>query len=206
MVLGRAGRLRNLKRLTIAVMLTLAVTWLILAGITFLLSATIKSNLELRQSVYELEKCAAPLKEDAEKFREFKMAKEKFEEGAVDYLEWQFVLKSETQQARQRLSEEIKKIKGLKTQDKGLLNLLYYNLGLGCILSMDFPSAISAFEEALKYNSKDAHSYYSLGLLYSTYRQSAQNAAKYYKKYLELEPSGSKAKEVKDRLMALERK
>ena len=123
---------------------------------------------------------------------------------ALDYLEWQYVLSDQVSQAAERLTKEIREVRELK-KSKELINLLYYNLGLSYTLAVDFDAAIAAFEQALKYKREDAESCYNLGLLYSTYRQNPKRAVKYYKKYLELSPSGLKAGEVKERLDVLGR-
>lgn len=126
-------------------------------------------------------------------------------EEAVDYLEWQFVLKDQVVEAAKRLNREVDKIRGLK-KNKELLSLLYYNLGLNYTLAVDFDAAIQTFEKAIKFQPNDAESYYNLGLLYSTYRQNPKQAIKYYKKYLELVPSGLKAGEVRERLDVLQKR
>ena len=73
-------------------------------------------------------------------------------------------------------------------------------------MAVDFKQAIGAYELAVKFNPEDAESYYNLGLLYSTYRQSPKKAIKYYNKYLEFAPKGDKVEAVRERIVTLEGK
>lgn len=127
------------------------------------------------------------------------------EKDAVDFLEWQFVLRDQVSEAKANLSDRIAKLKDIN-KDKDLLALLYYNLGLNYTLAVDYPRAIVAFEEALKLDPKDSASAYNLGLLYSVYQKDTDKAVKYYRKYLELSPSASKADDVKARIASLSKK
>jgi len=124
------------------------------------------------------------------------------EDSAMNFIQWQFVLKDQIGNANSRLQEEINKSKGLK-KDKALAGFLYYNLGLGKTLALDFRPAISAFEEAVLLNPKDAHSFYNLGLLYSTYGQNPKQAVRCYQKYLELFPDSPDKEEIKNRIEKL---
>lgn len=123
----------------------------------------------------------------------------------LDYLEWQFVLKEQVNDAGNRLRSRINKISDLK-KDKELSGLLYYNLGLNYVLAADFNSAIRSFEQAIGLQPKDAESYYMLGLLYSTYRQDTKKAVRYYEKYLQLAGTKSpRAREVEERIEAMQK-
>jgi tetratricopeptide (TPR) repeat protein len=129
-------------------------------------------------------------------------ANEQNEKQALDFLEWQFVLKEQVKAAGADLSERIAKLKD-RGADKGLQALLYYNLGLNYFLAVDYQRAINAFEEALKLDPKDAASAYNLGLLYSVYGNDPQKAVACYRKYLELSPSAQNAESVKERIASL---
>jgi tetratricopeptide (TPR) repeat protein len=124
---------------------------------------------------------------------------------SLDFLEWQFVLRDQVSEAKANLSDRIARLKDTD-KDKDLLALLYYNLGLNYTLAVDYPRAITAFEEALKLDPKDSASAYNLGLLYSVYQKDADKAVKYYRKYLELSPSTSKVGDVKQRIALLTKK
>lgn len=127
------------------------------------------------------------------------------EDEAMNFVQWQFVLRDQVEEAKANLSERIAKVKNI-AKNKGLLNLLYYNLGLNYTLAVDYAKAISAFEEALKFDSSDSASAYNLGLLYSVYQKDANKAVKYYRKYLKLSPSAAKAEEVRQRITLLSKR
>jgi len=125
--------------------------------------------------------------------------------AVLDYLEWQFVLKEQVNDAGNRMRNRINKISDLK-KDKELSGLLYYNLGLNYVLAADFNSAIRSFEQAIGLQPKDSESYYMLGLLYSTYRQDTKKAVRYYEKYLQLAGTKSpRAREVEERIEAMQK-
>jgi len=180
------------------------ITWACLAVMGFLFVKTRLQNQRLKNSVAVLGKSLDYLDENLKKSQESN-EEEQYQKKALDYIQWQFALRDQVNQANQRLKEGINKTKDLK-RDKALLNLLYYNLGLSFTLSVDFGQAITAFEEALKFDPRDADSCYSLGLLYSVYSRDNKKALRYYKKYLEFAPGGTKRDEVKQRINTLEKK
>ena len=184
------------------IVLFFAISWSALLIICLLFIAIWVQNVRLQNKLFISEQTLKGLNDDVQKFTS---EKNQQEEGALDYLEWKYVLKDQVSGAKQRLSKQINSIKDLK-KNKELASLLYYNLGLTYTLAVDFNSAIKAFEEAISINSKDADSYYNLGLLYSTYRQKPGKAVSYYKKYLEFVPvKSATAGEVKERIKLLER-
>lgn len=181
------------------------ITWFFVGLTGFLFIKVRLQNLRLKNSICVLERSLGYLDQNLRKYQEFKKEEEGYQKGVVDYLQWQFALRDQVTQANQRLKAEIGRIKDLR-RDKALLNLLYYNLGLSFTLAVDFGSAISAFEEALKFNPKDADSCYNLGLLYSAFSRDINKALKYYRKYLELAPGGARKEEVKQMINTLEKR
>jgi tetratricopeptide (TPR) repeat protein len=159
-------------------------------------------TIKLKNMLLVMERNMVNYKDSARRYQEFKEEREKWQESALDYLEWQFVLKDQVALAGGRLSENIKQVKDLK-RNKDLINLLYYNLGLNYTLAMDFESAIRSYEDALRFNPRDFQSCYNLGLLYSTYRKNAAKAIHYYKKYLELVPVSPLVSDVEERILSL---
>ena len=192
------------KKNLIFITLLFILSWSALVIFVFLFVNTRAQNSQLKNLFSLLEQKIVSLSNEAKQYKESRIEKNKWEEDALSYLQWQFVIKDQVAQAGQRLKEQIEKIKDMK-KNKELTGLLYYNLGLNYTFATDFSSAINAFEEALRLDAKDALSYYNLGLLYSTYHQEPKKAVKYYKKYLELVPSGPKVDEVKERIKSLER-
>ena len=176
-------------------------SWLALAIFGVLFVRVRIKNLQLKDEVKILEKNSRQLMQEAM----LNQKKRQVNEGALDYLEWQFVLKDQVDNGLKQLKARVNAATALK-KDKPLLSLLYYNLGLSFTLAMDFNSAIAAFEDAVGQDPKDALSFYNLGLLCSTYRQDPKKAIKYYKKYLELAPANSpKSQEVKRRIEGMEK-
>jgi len=143
------------------------------------------------------------LKNETAEFQQVSFDKNRRENEAINYMQWQFVLKDQADQAKNRLQDEIKSIKGLK-KDKQLTGLLYYNLGLANTLALNFGAAIDNFKNATDINPKDADSLYNLGLLHSTFTRDYKAAVKYYKMYLKVVPSANKAEKVKDRINQLQ--
>lgn len=126
------------------------------------------------------------------------------ESKAAEFLQWRYLLQEEVAQANNNFLAKIDKLLAAKP-DAELLNLLYYNLGLGNTLAANFDLALEAFEKAVKYDVRDADSYYCLGLLYSAYKKDNKKAINAYKNYLAFAPSASKADEVRQRIKALEK-
>lgn len=178
------------------------ICWAALAVFAFLFTYLYIQNRALRASIAILEDKTMVMLEEGKRYQELKDSASKLEGEVVDFLQWRFVVREQTAQANQRLRESAGKIRELK-KDKMLLNLFYYNLGLSYILSQDFSGAITAFEKALQYWAKDAWSCYDLGLLYSITGRDRRKVEQYYKKYLELDPAGLYANEVKARLEKL---
>jgi tetratricopeptide (TPR) repeat protein len=183
-----------------------AISWISLAVFGFLFIRERAKNTKLKKTIIAWEEKANYADEDTRRYEELRKEKDKWQEGALNYLEWQFVLKGQVEQSRQRVIKQLNKIKDPQ-KSKELQNLIYYNLGLSYTLTTDFASSINAFEEALRFDPKDAQSYYNLGLLYSTYGRNVKKAIRCYKKYLELiSPSDVKSEEVKERIRGLEKK
>lgn len=157
-------------------------------------------NVKIKSHSAWLEKNIISLDENLRHYQQTSKAQDKTQKEALDYLRWRFVLKEQVEQASRRFFE---KSAGAR-KDKELANLIYYNLGLAHTLSSNFDSAINDFQEALKYDPKDAYSYYNLALLYSTYKQAPQAALSYYKEYQELSPKGLYSEEVADRIKQLQ--
>lgn len=193
------------KSFLILSMAVLVATWFLVAVLGFAFMNARMQNIKLKKSVAVLEQSLGYLDQNLKKYQDSRKEEEQYEKGVLDYIQWQFALRDQVVQANQRLKEQIKKISDLK-KDKALINLLYYNLGLSFTLSVDFGQAISSFDEALKYNPRDADSCYNLGLLHSTYTRDIGKALKYYKRYLELAPEGTRKEEVKQRIGTLEKK
>lgn len=181
------------------------VTWMFMSAIVFLFINANIQNLKLQKSISILEQRMGYINNSINKAQKLKEKEERLQNGVLDYLQWQFVLRDQVNQANLRLKDEINKTKYSK-EDKLMANLLYYNLGLSFTLAVDFGSAIGAFEEALKFNPNDADSCYNLGLLHSTYSQDSNKALIYYKRYLEIYPQGTRRVEVKQRIETLEKK
>ncbi|MFZ2938296.1 MAG: hypothetical protein WA066_06310 [Candidatus Omnitrophota bacterium] len=190
---------------SILLILLFIITWGSVAFMGILFVNARIQNSKLKDSAAALEKRLADLNKSIDKYEEFRKKEEQVQKEALDYLQWQFVLRDQVTQANQRLGDNVNKIKNLST-DKALLNLLYYNLGLSFTLSVDFESAIKAFEDALRFDPKDAQTCYNLGLLYATNNKNIDKAVKYYKRYLELAPKGAKTDEVKQMINILEKR
>jgi len=123
-------------------------------------------------------------------------------EKAVEYFEWQLVLKEQVKSAGNRLSNFIK-LTAAEKNKKELVNLLYYNFGLNNMMILDFNGAAKSFEAALKYNPKDALSYYNLALLHSVYFKNLPKAIGYYNQYLKIIPDGAQKDLIKERVKEL---
>jgi tetratricopeptide (TPR) repeat protein len=177
-------------------------SWLSAAVFAFFFVYLYIQNKDLRTSIAILEDKTFYLLEEGKQYQQLKSLENNLQKNVLDYMEWRYVVKEQSKQANQRLNEAVNTIKDYK-KDKDLLNLIYYNLGLSNILSQDYNGAIGAFEKALQLKASDAWSYYDLGLLYSITGQNAKKVAQYYNKYLELDPGGIYANDVKERLEGL---
>ena len=178
------------------------ISWVALAIFASFFAYLYIQNKGLRASITLLEDRTMSMLEEGNRYQELQKSTKKVEDDVLGFLEWRFVVKEQTAQANQRLLEAAGSIKELKN-NKALLNLFYYNLGLSYILSQDFNGAITAFEKALEYKPKDAWSCYDLGLLYSVIGNNVKKAQQYYNKYLELDPAGVYVSDVKIRLKGL---
>ncbi len=190
------------KKAVRSITIFLLISWISVAFFACLYVATRIQNLKLKSSLAAVEEKAKLLSEDNKRYEGLRQEEVKFQDNALSYMEWQFVLKEQVSRAAQHLQEKINQVKDVK-RDKELLNLLYYNLGLNNTLAVNFDAAIKAFEQAVDLEPKDADSYYNLGLLYSTYQQNPKKAIKYYEDYLKLVPKGAKSDEVKERVAIL---
>jgi tetratricopeptide (TPR) repeat protein len=157
-------------------------------------------NVRLKTYNAGLEKSVISLNESIRCYQGTSMTQGMFQKEALDYLRWRFVLKEQVEQAGRRFSG---KTAGAR-KDRELANLIYYNLGLAHTLAYDFEAAINDFQEALKYDSKDAYSYYNLALLFSTYKETPEKALDCYRKYQEIAPQGLYRAEVRSRIAQLE--
>jgi len=182
--------------------LFLLVSWFSVAFFAFLYISTRIQNLKLKNTLAAEAEKVKVLSEENNKCQALREEAAKFQNSALNYLEWQFVLKEQVSQASNRLRQRINQVREVK-KDRQLLNLLYYNLGLNDTLAVNFEGAIRAFEEAVDFDPKDADSFYNLGLLYSAFRQSPNKAVHYYEQYLKLVPKGAKSDEVRERIKIL---
>lgn len=157
-------------------------------------------NAKLKTYNTGLEKSVISLNESIRCYQGASKTQGMFQKEALDYLRWRFVLKEQVEQATRRFSG---KTTGVR-KDRELANLIYYNLGLAHTLASNFEAAINDFQEALKYDSKDAYSYYNLALLFSTYKQAPEKALDCYRKYQEIAPQGLYRAEVRSRIAQLE--
>jgi len=180
------------------------ISWAAAALFAFLFVFTQAQNVKLKKNILACTAKLGSLNMDMATYQKLKEQSQNWDKTALDFLEWQFVLKDQINTSGLRLLNEINKIRDLR-HDKELANLLYYNLGLTYTMAVDFNSAIRAFEDALAVKAADPDSCYNLGLIYSTYRRDAGRAIKYYQKFLELSPKSPKAEEVKERIKALQR-
>ena len=190
-----------LKSFAIVLCLT---SWAVSAILIFFCFTLYLRDIKLKSYAAVLENNIVLLNKNLKQYQESAGERSKLEENAMDYLRWKFVLKEQVDGAGDRLSEKGAALKNMK-KDKELANLIYYNLGLSYTMAVNFESAIKAFEEALQYDPKDAWSCYDLGLLYSAYRTDQAKGISYYERYLELAPSGAKAREVKERVDTLKK-
>ena len=182
----------------------LFVSWIV---ILCLIIAFINLNQEkerFQKASFDLREQLVSLNESIRLYRRSIEEEEITGKKALDYLEWQFVLRDQINIAGQKIQEEIKKIKSLK-KNNDLVCLLYYSLGLSQVTVMKFDQAINSFEKAVKFNPKHAQSYYDLGLLYSIFPKDIAKAVISYRKFLELAPNASEAAEVRERLQKLEK-
>lgn len=184
--------------------LALFVSWVIILCLVFAFMNLYQEKERFKKAAFDLREQLVSVNESIRLYRRSIEEQEMTGKKALDYLEWQFVLKDQINLAGSRIPEEIRKIKNLK-KNKDLTSLLYYSLGLSQVTAMKFDQAINSFKEAVKINPKHAESYYNLGLLYSVFPKDFAKAAVSYRKFLELTPNASEAEEVRSRLQKLEK-
>lgn len=189
----------DLKKITRLIILS----WFAAALFAFLFISARVENAKLKNFVAVYQRQLASLKSTTNEYERLKSESAKWRRDSADYLNWQFVLKDQVALSGVKLLNAIGKIPNLK-KDKELAGILYYNLGLGYVMVMDFDSAIKAFQMAVSIKN-DADSFYNLGLLYTTYKNNPRQAIKYYEKFLMLAPDSHKVEEVKDRIAALKK-
>ena len=180
------------------------ISWLALALFALLYVAARAQNSKLSNLLFVSQQNINSSRSDMEDYVRLKQERDNWEKSALNYIQWQFVLKQELSLSSAKISSEISKRKDLR-KEKDLAVLLYNNLGLAYTTALDFDSAIRAFEQAVSFKSNEPDSYYCLGLLYSVYHNN-HKAIKNYTRFLELSPKSPQAAEVRERIKALERK
>jgi tetratricopeptide (TPR) repeat protein len=178
------------------------ICWAAAAFFAFLFIAATIENIKLKNSLAIERHQLTAFKDSIDEYERLKTEKEKWDTATVDYLDWQFVLKDQLTLASVKIMAAINSIDNVKN-NKDLANLLYYNLGLAYMMSVDFDSAIKYFKTATDLRSADADSWYNLGLLYSTFKNNPREAEKCYSRFLALVPGSPKATDVKSRIEAL---
>jgi tetratricopeptide (TPR) repeat protein len=189
---------KNNTKLTIPLFI---ISWLAIALFAFLFVTARAQNSKLSNLLFLSRQNANVLRFDMKDYAKLKQEKSGFEKSALNYIQWQFVLKQELALSSAKISSEISKLKDVR-KEKDLPALLYNNLGLSFTMAMDFGSAIRAFEQAVSIKSNEPNSYYCLGLLYSVYHNN-NKAIKNYTRFLELSPKSPQAAEVRERIKAL---
>ena len=178
------------------------ISWLALALFALLYVAARAQNSKLSNLLFVSQQNINSSRSDMEDYVRLKQERDNWEKSALNYIQWQFVLKQELSLSSAKISSEISKRKDLR-KEKDLAVLLYNNLGLSYTTALDFDSAIRAFEQAVSIKSNEPNSYYCLGLLYSVYRGNKGKAIKNYTRFLELSPKSPQAAEVRERIKAL---
>jgi tetratricopeptide (TPR) repeat protein len=180
---------------------------ILLAAVTFFAVSYIREKaltVKLAGALDNSKRLLSTANDELERSRQKLALDAKFQDRAQRYMEWQFVLREQTDRAGKRILSEANTILR-QTGNKNLVSLLYYNLGLGYTVSADFNAALIAFAEAYRLNPQDPEISYVLGLLYSTYKQDAGQAVKYYTRFLELSPDKTRSGEVQERIASMER-
>ena len=80
----------------------------------------------------------------------------------------------------------------------------YYNLAVAYTKAKLHDKAIEAYSKAVEINPGNSDAHYNLGLLYETIKNKPLEAAKHYKKYLEIEPGAKDREEVSRWIKKLE--
>ena len=92
------------------------------------------------------------------------------------------------------LRSEIKDMADAQKKEKADM---YMELGAAYTKAKDFKSAIDAYKEALELNPDNAEAHYNLGLLYQRYQENTKKALYHFQKFLKLNHSPKKEREVK---------
>ncbi|MDP8219422.1 MAG: tetratricopeptide repeat protein, partial [Candidatus Theseobacter exili] len=74
----------------------------------------------------------------------------------------------------------------------------YYSLGDIYRLKGKYDFAIQEFKKAALFNPKNAGTYLGLGMIYSNQKKDKEKATYYYRKYLELKPTGSYSDKIRN--------
>jgi len=193
---------KNNKKLIIVLLI---ISWLAVALFAFLYVSARAQNSKLSNLLFASQQNINSLNLDMKDYARLKKERVGWGKSALNYIQWQFVLKQELSLSSAKISGEISKLKDVR-EEKDLAGLLYNNLGLSFTMALDFDSAIRAFEQAVSIKSNEPSSYYCLGLLYSVYRNNNHKAIKNYTRFLELSPKSPQAEEVRERLKALQKK
>ena len=189
---------KNSTKLIIALFI---ISWLALALFAFLYVTARAQNSKLSSLLFVSQQNVNSLRSGMNDYARLKQEKSDLEKSALNYIQWQFVLKQELTLSSAKISSEISRLKNVR-EKRDLPALLYNNLGLSFTMAMDFDSAIRAFEQAVSFKSNEPDSYYCLGLLYSVYHNN-HKAIKNYTRFLELSPKSPRAAEVRERIKAL---
>jgi tetratricopeptide (TPR) repeat protein len=193
------------KNNTKSIIVLFIISWLAAALFAFLYLDARAQNSKLSNLLFISRQNVDSLRLDMKDYNRLKQEKIDWGKSALNYIQWQFVLKQEVSLSSAKIASEISRIKDVR-QEKDLPALLYNNLGLAYTMALDFDSAIRAFEQAVSIKSNEPYGYYCLGLLYSVYRNNNHRAIKNYTRFLELSPKSPQAAEVRDRIKALEKK
>ena len=191
------------KNNTRSILVLFIISWLALGLFAFLYVTVKAQNSKLSGLLFLSQQNVNSLRSDLKDYDRLKQEKDGWGKSALNYIQWQFVLKQELALSSAKISSEISGRKDLR-KEKDLQALLYNNLGLSFTMALDFDSAIRAFEQAVSIKANEPNSYYCLGLLYSVYRGNKDRAIKNYTRFLELSPKSPQAADVRERIKALE--
>lgn len=180
-------------------------SWLVILAEAGAIIYLAGAGMALKKTNALLEKKLMSMAAESERSRLSRGRSESSDEKALKFVEWQFVVRDQSDRFSKRLETELSKEKETR-KNYALLNAMHYNLGISYINSMDFGSAIGEFQKAVKFKADDKWSFYNLGMLYSVQPQGAAKAIEYYKKFLALAGDGEPARVVKERLEGLTKK
>jgi tetratricopeptide (TPR) repeat protein len=180
------------------------ISWLAAALFAFLYVAARAQNSKLNNLLLLSQQNMNSLRKDTKDYARSRQEKNAWDKSALNYIQWQFVLKQELSVSSAKILNEIARLKDVR-KEKDLAALLYNNLGLAYTMAVDFDSAIRAFEQAVSIKSNEPSTYYCLGLLYSVYRNNKGKAIKSYTRFLELAPKSLQAADARERIKALQK-